>query len=782
MTVSDTGQISMPLDGGAPPRQTFWLGLATDHRRLFDALEEGWLRPAEPRTGFVLGVGTYAADRDEPPAGRPIPVRVRLDAAKLPVLDVFARRDGSWVSSSPDGLESTDAALYWPGVLPTFAVVGVSVSTDEERRRLKGLAQAVSNVDLADLDIDVDADGGGTVEPGNALPDISRTLDVPDDEDAVYGAMSMAVWAVPRIDPWLDVLVASLGPDRARLPEVSAAVDACWWKFPPWVRPSDGARPAGVDECLWLAAVDVFRDRPADGHPRPRDLAERIAAEAARLGGVTSSDAINAWLKSTHRIVRAESTIDVGGWRACPVGLALQLVLNRPEPQSFATWFHDRPDLPPPVAWSGAALCGLLGGYRKLNKGIRGDRVRRELLSIHALRTCGGTAADVNWPSLPDEAPRWRKERGQFVLSWGSSDFARKPDKARGRWYGVDFKDDEVRRRAQAVAKKQGWACIHREIELTEGRFPLSGSGGAEIVADGSERRLQVRGAAVKLRRLPAAAEIKDVFDEEAFRRAVAVEAGALPDPPVHLIRAAVPASASVEAGALPDPSVQSVRVAQPQTVASEARREHRGAVAPECSVRSEQTEVPGLMYVRDFISPQEEEEIVAEIDQADWISDLQRRVQHYGWRYDYKARQIDASMRLGSLPEWAERLARKLESSRLLPDVPDQVIVNEYVEKQGIAKHVDSESFADGIATISLLESWEMVFRKGRGRGGRKVEQRLDRRSVAIMTGDARYRWTHEIPPRKNEPGRVPRGRRISLTFRKVLAPASRQEERRHA
>ena len=61
-------------------------------------------------------------------------------------------------------------------------------------------------------------------------------------------------------------------------------------------------------------------------------------------------------------------------------------------------------------------------------------------------------------------------------------------------------------------------------------------------------------------------------------------------------------------------------------------------------------------------------------------------------------------------------------------------------------------------------------------------VTLRLDRRSAAILTGDARYRWTHEIPKRKNEPGRVARGRRLSLTFRKVLAPASRREERRHA
>ena len=64
------------------------------------------------------------------------------------------------------------------------------------------------------------------------------------------------------------------------------------------------------------------------------------------------------------------------------------------------------------------------------------------------------------------------------------------------------------------------------------------------------------------------------------------------------------------------------------------------------------------------------------------------------------------------------------------------------------------------------------MVFRERGDDRGRKVTQRLDRRSAAIMTGDARYRWTHEIPKRKYEPGRVARGRRISLTFRKVLAP----------
>ena len=214
---------------------------------------------------------------------------------------------------------------------------------------------------------------------------------------------------------------------------------------------------------------------------------------------------------------------------------------------------------------------------------------------------------------------------------------------------------------------------------------------------------------------------------------------------------------------------------------AADAPQPVQGALAVHCE--PERIDVPGLTYVPDFLDAGEETELVAAIDSAGWISELQRRVQHYGWRYDYKARQIDASMRLGSLPDWAARLARRLVSSRLLADPPDQVIVNEYVGDQGISRHVDAEtSFADGIATISLLESWEMVFRERDEQRGRNVTLRLDRRSAAVMTGDARYHWTHEIPKRKYELGRVARGRRLSLTFRKVLAPASRQEERRHA
>lgn len=725
MTLPD-GQMAISFpDAGAREGRSRWLGLATDHRRLFGALADGWLRPLESRAGVLIGVGTYAVERTDALDGHPIAVRIRLDVAKLPALAVSVRRGERWVASRLGKFESTDAAFYWPGALPAFAFSGISVSTEEERRRLEGLARSVSNVDLAATALQVVADSEETVEFADVLPEVSHTFVVPEDEDAIHGAMSMAVWAVPRIDPWLDVLTVSLASDRARLPRVAAGVEAGWWRFPPWMRPADDPPPAGVDECLWRAAVDVFRDRSAERPVGPRERAERIEKEALRFGELSAgSHAISTWLHDTHRILRAESTIHFDDWRACPVGVALQLVLTRPEPSVFKTWFRERPDLPPAVAWSAAALCGLLHGHRNLDRQFRGDALQRELLSIHALRACAGDGQEVDWPSMTAGAPQWRRDGGEFVLSWGGREFARKPDKARGKWFTADFDDAAVKREAQAVARKMAWSCVHREIVLTDARVPLSGSGVLTVLGD-SERRLDVRGP-VRMR-VPTAAVCEEVLDVESFRRAVAVEAGTLPDPP--------------------------------------GARGH--------GVRFRTVDVPGLLYVADFMSEDEENRVVEVIDQSDWSSELQRRVQHYGWRYDYKARQIDSSMRLGPLPEWAARLARRLVTNGILPDVPDQVIVNEYVGNQGISRHVDSErSFADGIAMISLLESWEMVFREKKKRG-RKVLQRLERRSAAIMTGDARYRWTHEIPKRRHEPGRVKRGRRISLTFRKVLVHA---------
>src|SRR6266478_1096602 len=86
---------------------------------------------------------------------------------------------------------------------------------------------------------------------------------------------------------------------------------------------------------------------------------------------------------------------------------------------------------------------------------------------------------------------------------------------------------------------------------------------------------------------------------------------------------------------------------------------------------------IQGMTYAPDFLSPSEQEAVLREIDQQPWRNDLKRRVQHYGYRYDYKARRVDPSMYLGPLPSWVHVAARRLVTNGHLPTPPDQLIVN---------------------------------------------------------------------------------------------------------
>lgn len=95
--------------------------------------------------------------------------------------------------------------------------------------------------------------------------------------------------------------------------------------------------------------------------------------------------------------------------------------------------------------------------------------------------------------------------------------------------------------------------------------------------------------------------------------------------------------------------------------------------------------EIKGLTYCPVFLTPQEQETVLASVDARPWQNDLKRRVQHYGYRYDYKARRIDLSMHIGELPGFAVPVAQRLVHDGLMTQIPDQLIVNEYEPGQGI-------------------------------------------------------------------------------------------------
>ncbi|WP_245428738.1 alpha-ketoglutarate-dependent dioxygenase AlkB [Phyllobacterium phragmitis] len=179
-----------------------------------------------------------------------------------------------------------------------------------------------------------------------------------------------------------------------------------------------------------------------------------------------------------------------------------------------------------------------------------------------------------------------------------------------------------------------------------------------------------------------------------------------------------------------------------------------------------------GAKYVRNFLSPAEEARLTALLDQRAWSTELKRRVQHFGYRYDYRARTVLPNAFLGPLPSWLSVLGARLVGQGHFTEVPDQVIVNEYEPAQGISAHVDCiPCFEDTIASLSLLSPCEMLFRNQQS--GERKSAILEPCSVLVLKGAARYDWTHEIPARKFDivdGTKIARRRRVSLTFRKVI------------
>lgn len=183
--------------------------------------------------------------------------------------------------------------------------------------------------------------------------------------------------------------------------------------------------------------------------------------------------------------------------------------------------------------------------------------------------------------------------------------------------------------------------------------------------------------------------------------------------------------------------------------------------------------QINGLQFVEDFITDIEHKELLNSINKCVWLSDLKRRVQHYGYKYDYRKRSLDYSMYLGEIPQWLTLIAKKIVDKGYMSTLPDQVIINEYRPGQGIADHIDCEPcFEDTIVSLSLGSTCIMEFKDKIDRK-LKHEVLLKPKSLVVIAGDARYSWTHGIPAREKDKWQnevLIRATRVSLTFRKVI------------
>ena len=183
---------------------------------------------------------------------------------------------------------------------------------------------------------------------------------------------------------------------------------------------------------------------------------------------------------------------------------------------------------------------------------------------------------------------------------------------------------------------------------------------------------------------------------------------------------------------------------------------------------------INGLTLINDFITKHEELELINKINENDWDNKIKRRVQHYGYVFEYKTKKVDIQNH-NQFPKWLDIILEKLKDIDLLKNfIPDQCTINEYYPGIGISPHIDTHSsFDNTIISISLENNIIMSFRDMIDKNIEKTEILIPNRSLLIMKDDARYKFSHGISYRKtdNINGKlVRRGKRISITLRKIL------------
>lgn len=190
--------------------------------------------------------------------------------------------------------------------------------------------------------------------------------------------------------------------------------------------------------------------------------------------------------------------------------------------------------------------------------------------------------------------------------------------------------------------------------------------------------------------------------------------------------------------------------------------------------IEKKELSINGLTYIDNWISNDFHDELISLIDLMPWETSLKRRVQQYGYIYNYKKASTFISSNknnyIGELPEFLVNIGKRLVSENLFIKEPEQVIINEYIPGQGITNHVDCvPCFGDTICSLSLGSQCVMDFKNK----NLIVNKLLNKNSLLIIKDEARYNWSHGIRANITDiigKERVERNRRLSITFRNII------------
>lgn len=170
-----------------------------------------------------------------------------------------------------------------------------------------------------------------------------------------------------------------------------------------------------------------------------------------------------------------------------------------------------------------------------------------------------------------------------------------------------------------------------------------------------------------------------------------------------------------------------------------------------------------GLLFVRDFLSSGEQEDLLARLQAYDFYHDsfrgrrLKRAYVQFGYEYVSTGRRLEAAE---PFPEFLEALIGRAKDYYPSGALFNQCIVTRYPPTAGIGWHTDAPRFGECILGVSLGSSARFQFRRT-GSDGVEYEINAVPGSLYRMLGPARWKYQHHVPPVKKE--------RYSLTFRHV-------------
>jgi len=725
--------ISEPDDSGTNRRDTNVLAVGLDHHTFLNSLVENWVFPNSD--GWVRA-GIDCVERPGNPALKM--VIVWFDIAKLPQAEVMVWRDSSWKPKALSRLSKADKILRWPGPLPLFAAKYFSVESNEFRLHLLGMVRRFADMEIPPQPVEVKIVSNiEEYPPCEHIPKVAPPLNW----NNLRGAAAMALGTVPTIGPWLQILCESFSGIKRS--DATKLAQAPWLHTALWSQDcTQNASP------LWGAIVAELSIPNIYDNWKAQQILENVCSRAREFG--EDDTVIDSLMDTTMLLLQDRGAIQDLGMHEHMVALVFQLLLLRPDPERYMKWKDDWRAVPPGAWWTGAMLTGYIAGYSRLPVLLRGEEIERRYLSLRTWNLAKPDSFDF-WGKLSKENVSWKPVDEYAQINIGNEILCLRRMSQRGLWFEQDLLEAEMRAAATALAADVCPHLLQQTLTLPTGMYKYTGTG--KIKAATKQAVLNIEGN-IEITVPSGAIGLK--LDVDRFRTWLTVAS----------IPYKLPKPARKQSEAEPDgrdASATSILATELSTPRSSLILSGNNSI-PTLDAPS------GLKIIPNFLESDEEFALLEVIDSHPWDATMNRRVQHYGWRYDYKSRRIDPNAYLGPLPSWAQVIAKRLFEEGLVPEPPDQVIVNEYTGNQGISKHIDCLTcFSGPVVTISLRETWEMVFsRKFKGEE-KKYRLMLPRGSAAILAGDARSKWSHEIAKKRADAG-VIRERRVSITFRKVL------------